>query len=92
MLPHLPVTPDPTSPFCLGARCTGSLAGAALARSVCSRVDTGSWRHPPPPRASSFLSCARRSVPCVEWAGGWLGGRGPLRRGHCPHLPLAGLA
>lgn len=67
--PELPVTPDPTSPFCPVTLYTGSLAGASLAHSVCSRVDTGSWRHPPPPRASPFLSCARRSIPCWDGQG-----------------------
>lgn len=97
--PDLPVPPDPTSPFCPVTQNTGSLAGASLAHSVCSRVDTGSWRHPPPPRAAPFLSCARRGVLCVEragcsggWVDGWMSGWGPLRRGHCLQLPLAGLA
>lgn len=72
---------NPTSPFCPVTQYTGSLAGASLAHSVCSRVDTGSWRHPPPPRASPFLSCARRPLReqgrllwrmggCVD---GWMG-------------------
>lgn len=67
---------NPTSPFCPVTQYTGSLAGASLARSVCSRVDTGSWRHPPPPQAAPFLSCARRGVPCVAdgWVRGWVDG------------------
>lgn len=79
--PDLPVPLNPTSPFCPVTQYTGSLAGASLAHSVCSRVDTGSWRHPPPPRASPFLSCARRPLReqgrllwrmggCVD---GWMG-------------------
>lgn len=73
--PDLPVPLNPTSPFCPVTQYTGSLAGASLAHSVCSRVDTGSWRQPPPPQASPFLSCARRGVPCVKRAGcsgGWV--------------------
>lgn len=75
--PDLPVTPDTTSPFCPEHSAHRKPGGGLPCPSCLQRVDMGSWRHPPPPRASLFLSCARQGVPCVEWAGGsggWVDG------------------
>lgn len=76
MLPGSPCDPGPHFPFLPSVLSTQEAwRGPPLAHPVCSRVDTGSWRHrPPPPRASHFLSCVRRGVPGVEGAGGSGGG------------------
>ena len=75
MLPGSPCDHGPHFPFLPRVLSTQEAwRGPPLAHPVCSRVDTGSWRHWPPPRASHFLSCVRRGVPGVEGAGGSGGG------------------